>query len=48
MQRITNERISAKIKQYIGQVDIDGISTIMNMTNFSQFNANNIGTINLT
>ena len=29
MQRITNERIRAKIKLYIDQVDIDGITTIM-------------------
>ena len=35
MQRITNERIREKIKLYIDQVDIDGITTIMNMTNFS-------------
>ena len=48
MQRITKENIKEKIKQCIDQVDIDGITTIMNMTNFSQFNAINIGTINLT
>ena len=29
MQRITNERIREKIKLYIDQVDIDGITTIM-------------------
>ena len=31
MQRITNERIRAKIKQCIDQVDIDDNITIMNM-----------------
>ena len=35
MQRITNERIRAKIKQCIDQVDINGISTIVNMTNYN-------------
>ena len=48
MQRITNENIKAKIKQSIDQEDLDGNTTILNMINYNQFNANNIGTIYIT
>ena len=48
MQRIANENIKAKIKQSIDQEDLDGNTTILNMINYNQFNANNIGTIYIT
>lgn len=48
MQRIANENIRAKIKQSIDQEDLDGNTTILNMINYNQFNANNIGTIYIT
>ena len=47
-QRITNENIRAKIKKIINQLDIDDNMIIMNMTNYNQFNAINIGTIYIT
>ena len=48
MQRIANENIKAKIKQSIDQEDLDGNTTILNMINYNQFNAKNIGTIYIT
>ena len=45
MQRIANENIKAKIKQSIDQEDFYGNKTILNMINYNQFNAKNIGTI---
>ena len=48
MQRIANENIRAKIKQSIDQEDLDGNTAILNMINYNQFNANNIGTIYIT
>ena len=48
MQRIENENIKAKIKQSIDQEDLDGNTTILNMINYNQFNANNIDTIYIT
>ena len=46
MRGIANENIMEKIK--IDPVDIDDNMTSMNMTNFNQFNAINIGTIYIT
>ena len=48
MQKITNENIREKIKQSIDQANIDGNMTIMNMSNYNQFNSINIDTINIT
>ena len=48
MKSIANESIRAKIKQSIDQEHLNGNTTILNMFNYNQFNANNIGTIYIT